>query len=190
MAEAETLTVALEEGTLTLHSTAVVCNEATIKGAVTIGAGTVVHPSCSILAEAGPIEIGANNIIEEQVTIRNGGHPGGMSIGSENLFEVGCCVEAGRVGDANVFGAKSRASPGATVDSGCHVGPAVALEGDEQVGYEQAVRAPFNERTPIPGSVEVHMSTGGQQREILKKYLPQFHNLLGKQRQPARPPAR
>lgn len=30
---------------------------------------TVVHPKASIIAEAGPIVIGENNIIEEQATI-------------------------------------------------------------------------------------------------------------------------
>ena len=72
---------------LTLDREAVVCNEASIKGTVrsrlmagntvecaaqvSIGAGTVIHPSCSILAEAGPIHIGANNIIEEQVSMNS-----------------------------------------------------------------------------------------------------------------------
>ena len=35
------------------------------------GTGTVVHPSAHILAEGGPIIIGDNNLIQEQVTIIN-----------------------------------------------------------------------------------------------------------------------
>ena len=35
------------------------------------GTGTVVHPSAHILAEGGPIFIGDNNLIQEQVTIIN-----------------------------------------------------------------------------------------------------------------------
>ena len=37
----------------------------------TSGTGTVVHPSAHILAEGGPIVIGENNLIQEQVTIIN-----------------------------------------------------------------------------------------------------------------------
>jgi dynactin-6 len=40
-------------------------------GNVTIGTGTVVHPKAKIIAEAGPIIIGENNLIEEQVVIIN-----------------------------------------------------------------------------------------------------------------------
>jgi dynactin-6 len=50
---------------------AVVCVEAEIMGNVTIGTGTVVHPKAKIIAEAGPIIIGENNLIEEQVVIIN-----------------------------------------------------------------------------------------------------------------------
>jgi dynactin-6 len=53
-----------------------------IKGQITIGAGTVIHPAVTILAEVwfvslpayvqgGPIIIGENNLIEEQVVIIN-----------------------------------------------------------------------------------------------------------------------
>ena len=45
------------------------CAEARITGKVTIGAGTVVHPEAVIDATAGPIVIGGNNIIEEQVSL-------------------------------------------------------------------------------------------------------------------------
>ena len=38
---------------------------------VSLGAGTVVHPNAQIIAEAGPIIIGDNNLIEEQALIIN-----------------------------------------------------------------------------------------------------------------------
>uniref|UniRef100_A0A8C4NDS4 Dynactin subunit 6 n=1 Tax=Eptatretus burgeri TaxID=7764 RepID=A0A8C4NDS4_EPTBU len=50
---------------------AVVCVESEIRGDVTIGARTVVHPKARIIAEAGPIIIGESNLIEEQVLIIN-----------------------------------------------------------------------------------------------------------------------
>uniref|UniRef100_A0A8C5HVH6 Dynactin subunit 6 n=1 Tax=Gouania willdenowi TaxID=441366 RepID=A0A8C5HVH6_GOUWI len=50
---------------------AVVCVESEIKGDVTIGPRTVVHPKARIIAEAGPIVIGEGNLIEEQALIIN-----------------------------------------------------------------------------------------------------------------------
>jgi dynactin-6 len=48
-----------------------VCQEAELIGDITIEEGTVVHPKARILAKGGPIIIGQNNIIEEQVVIEN-----------------------------------------------------------------------------------------------------------------------
>jgi dynactin-6 len=48
-----------------------VCNECELRGDITIGSMTVVHPRASIVAEAGPIIIGDCNIVEEQARIIN-----------------------------------------------------------------------------------------------------------------------
>ncbi len=51
---------------------ALVCEDRVeLVGDVTIGARTLVHPNVKIIAEAGPIIIGENNLIEEQTTIIN-----------------------------------------------------------------------------------------------------------------------
>ena len=50
---------------------AVVCSECELQGDIVIGARTVIHPRAKILALSGPIIIGENNIIEEQVQIVN-----------------------------------------------------------------------------------------------------------------------
>lgn len=51
---------------------ALVCEEKVeLVGDVTIGTRTLVHPSVKIIAEAGPIIIGENNLIEEQTVIAN-----------------------------------------------------------------------------------------------------------------------
>lgn len=47
------------------------CCECELQGDITIGSRTVVHPRAKILALSGPIVIGENNIIEEQVQIIN-----------------------------------------------------------------------------------------------------------------------
>lgn len=50
---------------------AVVCNLAQLKGSVTVGANTIIHPTCLIFAKNGPIVIGNGNIFEEVVNIIN-----------------------------------------------------------------------------------------------------------------------
>ncbi|GAB1293092.1 Dynactin subunit 6 [Apodemus speciosus] len=83
---------------------AVVCVESEIRGDVTIGPRTVIHPKARIIAEAGPIIIGEGNLIEEQALIINAislhpdniipdtedADPKPMIIGTNNVFEVGC----------------------------------------------------------------------------------------------------
>lgn len=56
---------------MTIESKAVVPRETELKGEIKIGSGTVLHPTAKILAENGPIIIGAGNLIEEKVIIRN-----------------------------------------------------------------------------------------------------------------------
>lgn len=52
-------------------------------------AGTILQPGCTLLAVAGPIVLGENNIVEDNVVIVNR-HRAPMVIGDNNLFEVGC----------------------------------------------------------------------------------------------------
>ncbi|XP_035403138.1 dynactin subunit 6 isoform X1 [Cygnus atratus] len=96
---------------------AVVCVESEIRGDVTIGPRTVIHPKARIIAEAGPIVIGEGNLIEEQALIINGYpenitpeteqmEPKPMVIGTNNVFEVGCYSQAMKVGDNNVIESK------------------------------------------------------------------------------------
>lgn len=53
-----------------VDETAVVHPAATIKGRVTIGAGCIVHPNAVIIGHS-PVELGENNVVEEQATIIN-----------------------------------------------------------------------------------------------------------------------
>ncbi|KAJ0050680.1 hypothetical protein NL108_005074, partial [Boleophthalmus pectinirostris] len=79
---------------------------------------TVVHPKARIIAEAGPIVIGEGNLIEEQALIINGFpenitpdlefEPKTMTIGINNVFEVGCTSQALKIGDNNVIESKGK----------------------------------------------------------------------------------
>merc|ERR1712018_477891 len=90
---------------------AAVCAECELKGDITIGPRTVIHPKSHIIAEAGPIIIGENNLIEELSYIRNMAPEGDdannpnqtvMIIGNNNVFETGCRSEALKIGDNNI----------------------------------------------------------------------------------------
>lgn len=50
---------------------AVVCEESKLRGDITIGNNTIIHPCAVINADSGPIIIGNNCLIEEQVEINN-----------------------------------------------------------------------------------------------------------------------
>ncbi|RXN23706.1 dynactin subunit 6 [Labeo rohita] len=112
---------------------AVVCVESDIRGDVTIGARTVVHPKARIIAEAGPIVIGEGNLIEEQALIINSYpenilpdaedvEPKTMSVGVNNVFEVGCVSQALKIGDNNVIESKAEVGRNVILTSGCIVG--------------------------------------------------------------------
>ncbi|KAL1139228.1 hypothetical protein AAG570_006214 [Ranatra chinensis] len=114
---------------------AVVCLESKLRGTITIGTKTVVHPKATILAESGPIIIGDNNIFEEQSLIRHSlDQTKALMIGSNNIFEVGCTVMAKVIGDNNVFEAKCEYSklnfyvgPEIEVGNGCIIGSGVKM---------------------------------------------------------------
>ncbi|KAG7243361.1 hypothetical protein INR49_011817 [Caranx melampygus] len=112
---------------------AVVCVESEVRGDVTIGARTVVHPKARIIAEVGPIVIGEGNLIEEQALIINsypenimpdteGVEPKTMTIGANNVFEVGCVSQALKIGDNNVIESKADLGRNVILTSGCIIG--------------------------------------------------------------------
>ncbi|VDP17544.1 unnamed protein product [Soboliphyme baturini] len=100
----------------------VVCAEAILIGNITIGDGTTIHPRAQIIAEAGPIIIGENNLIEENACIvnRHVGNP--LVIGNDNVFEIGSRCEASKVGDGNVIEMKAVFVSVTNIDWGCSVG--------------------------------------------------------------------
>ena len=74
---------------ITAHSTAVVCQDADLRGTVTIGAGVVVHPKAAIYGLGGGIVLGEDCIVEEGATIVNRTREV-MVIGKGCHFMVGC----------------------------------------------------------------------------------------------------
>lgn len=109
-----------------------ICKEAIFKGNVKIGAGTVIHPRALISAEDGPIEIGENNLIEENVEIVNKRREP-LKIGNCNIFEVGCQMKGKSVGDNNIFESKSAVGQNVGISNGCVIGAMCQLESEELI---------------------------------------------------------
>lgn len=112
-----------------------ICENAVLQGEfeIKICSGSVLSPSCKVLSTVGPIVIGKDCILEDNVIVENlNTQP--MEIGKRNLFQVGSVVRCNKVGDFNIFEIKSSVGPNIkSIGSGCVVGTAVSLDGNSDV---------------------------------------------------------
>lgn len=164
---------------------AIVCEDSVIRGDVTISSGSVIHPSAQIIAESGPIIIGENCIIEEYAKIvhripeghklqeENPDKPHVLVIGSNNIFEVGCQVEALKIGEKNVFECKSYVGSGVTISSGCVIGAGCSLKGDQHLSENTVVYGTYCKEREAIDKQGSHML----QLDFLRKILPNYHHL-------------
>ncbi|XP_051953371.1 dynactin subunit 6 [Xyrauchen texanus] len=163
---------------------AVVCVESEIRGDVTIGSRTVVHPKARIIAEAGPIVIGEGNLIEEQALIINSYpenilpdtedvEPKTMNIGINNVFEVGCVSQALKICDNNVIESKAEVGRNVILSSGCIIGACCQVNTCELIPENtvifgsECLRRVQTER-PQPQTLQL---------DFLMKILPNYHHL-------------
>ncbi|CAE6363921.1 unnamed protein product [Rhizoctonia solani] len=183
----------------TIHSKAVVCLDADLKGDVTIGSGmsnlaslkyglnallcgpvgTVVHPKATIFAMAGPIIIGAGCIIEEAVIIVNR-RKEVMRIGDSNLLEIGCRVESPSIGDMNTIGARSRIHHTVRLRNYCVIGAGcmVVPSEDEVLEDFTVIYGPTAERRTWSGRGKIQEADLRQKHvEYLREMLPKFNRL-------------
>ncbi|KAK2587134.1 hypothetical protein KPH14_002893 [Odynerus spinipes] len=166
---------------LKIASGAVVCEESILKGDITIGSGTVVHPKASILAEAGPIIIGEGNIIEEMATIANRLPPDAPEstmipvqiVGNYNVFEVDCICEAHKVGDNNILESKAYISRDVELTNGCVIGSACSLTEMETISENTVVYGSRCQRREM--SDKPFPQVG--QLDYLIRVLPSYHHL-------------
>ncbi|KAL1023887.1 hypothetical protein UPYG_G00048530 [Umbra pygmaea] len=163
---------------------AVVCVESEIRGDVTIGARTVVHPKARIIAEAGPIVIGEGNLIEEQAVIINSYpenitpeseevEPKTMIIGINNVFEVGCLSQALSIGDNNVIESKANLGRNMVLTSGCIIGACCQVNTCEEIPentviYGSGCQRRVQTEKPQPQTLQL---------DFLMKILPNYHHL-------------
>ena len=174
---------------LSIAAGAVVCNESVLVGDITIGARTVVHPKARIIAKAGPVIIGENNLIEEQVNIINDNINNidtdnddidmnsevskVMIIGNNNVFEVDSECRALKVGDNNVLESKCRVGGAVELTHGCVVGAKCRLSAEEIIPENTVIYGHTNSRRkqmdrPAPQTLQI---------DFLAKVLPNYHHL-------------
>ncbi|KAG2019867.1 hypothetical protein CC2G_005265 [Coprinopsis cinerea AmutBmut pab1-1] len=163
----------------TIHSKAVVCQDVEMRGDITIGAGTIVHPKVTIFAIAGPIVIGSGCIIEEATIIVNR-RKEVMRIGDDNLFEIGCRVECPSVGDFNTISTRSRVHHTVRISSFCVIGAGclvVPIE-DEVLEDYTVVYGPSAERRKWSGRGKIQEADlRHKHAEYLREMLPKFNRL-------------
>ncbi|KZP33952.1 trimeric LpxA-like protein [Athelia psychrophila] len=163
----------------TIHSKAVVCQDVELKGDITIGSGTIVHPKATIFAIAGAIVIGSGCIIEEGVIIVNR-RKEVMRIGDENLFEIGCRVESPTIGNSNTFSTRCRVHHTLRVSSHCVVGAGclVVPTEDEMLDDFTVIYGPDAERRTWSGKGKAQEADLRRKHaEYLRDMLPKFNRL-------------
>ncbi|XP_037959942.1 dynactin subunit 6 isoform X2 [Teleopsis dalmanni] len=162
----------------------IVCEDSILQGDITILPGCVIHPSVTIIAEAGPIILGENCIVEEYASIvyrqqmktsstGNASSATPLVIGANNVFEVGCTVEAHRIGEKNVFECKCYVGPNVGISSGCIIGAGVQIESAQDLPENTVI---YGKECLQREAMDKH-GTQTLQIDFLRKVLPNYHHL-------------
>ncbi|CAG8561983.1 4805_t:CDS:10 [Paraglomus brasilianum] len=162
---------------LTIGKQAIVCQDTELRGEIFVGAGTVLNPQCKILAESGPIRIGANNIIEEKVIIVNKSTKP-LTIGDDNVFEVGCYIEGTKIGNKNVIEAKASVLGTTTVGDNCVIGAVCSTRTDEVIPDNTVIYGDMhNRRIQTVNTNQTNLHT--RHLDYLRETLPKFNHIKG-----------
>ncbi|KAI1719103.1 dynactin subunit 6 [Ditylenchus destructor] len=160
--------------TLNIAPDAIVVADATLRGKITIGPSTIVHPKAVIDAKEGEIILGSHNIVEETAVIENlNGTDYVMRIGDDNLFEVGSICHAKSVGNSNVFGIKSIVGSETEITEGCKIGPACKVLNEKL----EPLTAVYFERNLRRTTTETPASQRSQ-CDFLRKLMPKYNMAL------------
>ncbi|XP_059610834.1 dynactin subunit 6 [Phlebotomus argentipes] len=161
---------------------AIVCEDTNLRGDITISGGCVIHPSATIVAESGPIIIGENCIVEEYVSIVHRVPPGQavqsdrppvLVIGANNVFEVGCRIEALKIGERNIFECHSSVSADVKISNGCVIGAGCHLTGAQDLPENTVITG----KDCILREALEKQSTQTLQLDFLRKVLPNYHHI-------------
>lgn len=140
----------------------------------------VVHPSAQIIAETGPIVIGENCIIEEYAKIINRipaespDKPHTLTIGANNIFEVGSTVKASKIGEKNIFECKSFVSSEVSISNGCVICAGCSLSGEQHLPENTVI---FGKHCQQREALDRISGSHMLQLDFLRKILPNYHHL-------------
>ncbi|KAI9499023.1 trimeric LpxA-like protein [Zychaea mexicana] len=139
---------------ITAGPKAVICHETDLRGEISIG--TVLHPQCRVIAENGPIYIGKNNIVEENVIIYNND------------------VEGAHIGNNNIIEARAKVLGTTSIGHNCIIGAACATEVNETISDMTVVYGSKSSRRQqsevFPTQAALHARHLDYLREVLPKY--------------------
>lgn len=113
-------------------STAAVCVEAQLQGAIVIGEHCAVHPGAFLCSPGGALVLGERCFVEDGAVLANDSLQV-MKIGCDNLFESGCEVRSFSVGNGNLFEPKARALAGSVIGNNCIIGSGIVVAAGEHV---------------------------------------------------------
>lgn len=138
-----------------------------------IGFKNVVHPTAKIIAECGPIVIGDYNLIEENVCIINKMPGVTMTIGNQNVFEVGAQIQSPQIGDHNVLESKCKVGLLTKITNGCVIGAMCNINYDETLAENTVIFGSRCERRIQHEKPSSQLS----QIEFLGKILPNYQRI-------------
>uniref|UniRef100_H2ZLW5 Dynactin subunit 6 n=1 Tax=Ciona savignyi TaxID=51511 RepID=H2ZLW5_CIOSA len=164
---------------VTIAPDALVCDEATLEGSITIGPKCIIHPKAGIYAKDGPIVIGEGNIVEEQTKIINRNPPGitgntTLIIGDNNIFEVNSEFSGKFIGNNNILEAKAKVGPNTKLSNNCVIGARFHINTEETLPDNTVIcgddylRRTNNDKLPQQS----------QQLDYLRRILPNYHFLV------------
>lgn len=151
-----------------------------VRGRVTIGAGTVVHPRAKIDATLGPITVGENCLLEEHVHLISTDK--GMTIGDGNVFRVHAHVSSPQIGNCNVFETGCHVSDSQTISNFC------ILSAGCKLGHSDHEHSMLPERTVVYGhdamqhvwsgdGMGQHLALHAKHLQYLRDTIPRSHKL-------------
>ncbi|KAF6020307.1 DCTN6 [Bugula neritina] len=160
------------------HGAIVEYAKTVLKGEITIGKGTIVHPTVQILAEGGPIHIGCNNLLEEGVIIHNkpseDGEERTMTIGNNNYFEVRSQSSALTMGDNNVLQVTAKLGSDVRLGNGCVIGVGMCIKNKQL----QDVTHLYQRDGMIQQRIGRELpQSQTQQIDYLKNMIPSYHKI-------------
>ncbi|KAG1465805.1 hypothetical protein G6F56_004814 [Rhizopus delemar] len=154
---------------ITAGAKSIVCQETELRGEISIGSGTVLHPQCRIIAENGPIYIGKNNIIEENVVIFNT-NVTPLVIGDNNEFEVGCR-------NNNIVEARGRILGSTSIGNNCVIGAGCLTESNETLPDSTVIYGADSKRRTQNEPLAIQATLHARHLDYLQEVLPKYNHL-------------